>query len=66
MTIVFNKYRGAGNNFLIIDNRKGIFNPDDTKLVNKLCNRRFRIRTECENLTTNYTEIKDEEHGFAL
>jgi diaminopimelate epimerase len=43
MKIVFNKYQGAGNDFVIIDNRKGIFNPDDSILVNKLCDRRFGI-----------------------
>jgi diaminopimelate epimerase len=43
MTIVFNKYQGAGNDFIIIDNRKGIFNPDDSKLINRLCDRRFGI-----------------------
>ena len=43
MTIVFNKYQGAGNDFIIIDNRKSIFNPDDPRLINQLCNRRFGI-----------------------
>jgi diaminopimelate epimerase len=43
MTILFNKYQGAGNDFIIIDNRNGIFNPDDYKLINKLCDRRFGI-----------------------
>lgn len=43
MKITFNKYQGAGNDFVIIDNRKGIFNPDDYNLINKLCDRRFGI-----------------------
>jgi diaminopimelate epimerase len=43
MTIVFNKYQGAGNDFIIIDNRKSIFNPEDSTLINKLCDRRFGI-----------------------
>jgi diaminopimelate epimerase len=43
MTVVFNKYQGTGNDFIIIDNRKGIFNPDDSTLINKLCDRRFGI-----------------------
>jgi diaminopimelate epimerase len=42
-TIVFNKYQGAGNDFIIIDNRKDIFNPDNSNLINKLCDRRFGI-----------------------
>ncbi|MEI6048878.1 MAG: diaminopimelate epimerase [Bacteroidota bacterium] len=43
MTILFNKYQGAGNDFVIIDNRRGIFNPDDSGLIKRLCNRRFGI-----------------------
>lgn len=43
MTIQFNKYQGAGNDFIIIDNRKNIISPDDSNLINKLCNRRFGI-----------------------
>jgi diaminopimelate epimerase len=43
MTILFNKYQGAGNDFIIIDNRNGIFNPYDSNLINKLCDRRFGI-----------------------
>jgi diaminopimelate epimerase len=43
MTIAFNKYQGAGNDFIIIDNRNGQFNPEDFKLINKLCDRRFGI-----------------------
>jgi diaminopimelate epimerase len=43
MQIAFNKYQGTGNDFIIIDNRKGLFNPSDTILINKLCNRRFGI-----------------------
>jgi diaminopimelate epimerase len=43
MQIPFNKYQGTGNDFIIIDNREGIFNPSDTIIINKLCNRRFGI-----------------------
>jgi diaminopimelate epimerase len=43
MTVVFNKYQGAGNDFVIIDNRNNNFNPDDSRLINKLCDRRFGI-----------------------
>ena len=41
--ITFNKYQGAGNDFIIIDNRSSLVNPDDVKLINKLCDRRFGI-----------------------
>lgn len=43
MTIAFNKYQGTGNDFIIIDNRSGVFNPDNTSLINRLCDRRFGI-----------------------
>jgi diaminopimelate epimerase len=43
MIIVFNKYQGAGNDFIIIDNRNGLLNPADCGLINKLCDRRFGI-----------------------
>jgi diaminopimelate epimerase len=43
MTLAFNKYQGAGNDFIIIDNRNSVFNPEDQKMINKLCDRRFGI-----------------------
>jgi len=41
--IGFNKYQGAGNDFIIIDNRNSISNPDDAVLIKQLCDRRFGI-----------------------
>jgi diaminopimelate epimerase len=43
MTFAFNKFQGTGNDFIIIDNRKGGFNATDSKLIKKLCDRRFGI-----------------------
>lgn len=43
MIIPFNKYQGTGNDFIIIDNMKGNFNPGDAVTVKKLCDRRFGI-----------------------
>jgi diaminopimelate epimerase len=43
MTIPFNKYQGAGNDFIIIDNRSGIFEPSRDDVIRKLCDRRFGI-----------------------
>jgi diaminopimelate epimerase len=43
MIIGFNKYQGTGNDFIIIDNRKNVFDPDNSGLVAKLCDRRFGI-----------------------
>ncbi len=39
----FNKYQGAGNDFIIIDNRDNSFDPANYDLINRLCNRRFGI-----------------------
>ncbi len=43
MIINFNKYHGAGNDFIIIDNRDHSFNPGDQSLIEKLCDRHFGI-----------------------
>ena len=43
MTIQFYKYQGTGNDFILIDNRLETFFKNDTKLIERLCNRRFGI-----------------------
>lgn len=43
MLIYFNKYEGAGNDFIIIDNRTGVFPPSDEALIRQLCDRHFGI-----------------------
>ncbi len=43
MKIEFYKYQGTGNDFVILDNREGIFSELTPKQVNLLCNRRFGI-----------------------
>lgn len=39
----FSKYQGAGNDFILVDNRDSAFDRADEALVEKLCNRRFGI-----------------------
>ena len=43
MSLTFYKYQGTGNDFIIIDNRTGVFPKNDTRLITKLCNRHFGI-----------------------
>lgn len=43
MVLQFFKYQGTGNDFVVIDNRQGLFPKNDTKLIAKLCDRRFGV-----------------------
>lgn len=43
MEIHFYKYQGAGNDFIMVDNRKLFFPKSDSSLIHKLCDRRFGI-----------------------
>lgn len=41
--IAFSKYQGAGNDFVMIDNRSGFFPSENQRLIEWLCNRRFGV-----------------------
>ena len=43
MILSFYKYQGTGNDFIIIDNRQKIISKNDTKLIKRLCDRKFGI-----------------------
>ncbi|MFT3738865.1 MAG: diaminopimelate epimerase [Breznakibacter sp.] len=43
MKLKFHKYQGAGNDFVIVDNRDGHFDGDNEQLVRFLCDRRFGV-----------------------
>ncbi|MGS2761135.1 diaminopimelate epimerase [Sinomicrobium sp. M5D2P9] len=43
MHLIFYKYQGTGNDFVMIDNRQQQFPKNDTKLVASLCDRKFGI-----------------------
>lgn len=43
MEIHFYKYQGTGNDFIILDNRDGIYSSLNETQIKKICNRRFGI-----------------------
>jgi diaminopimelate epimerase len=43
LKIKFYKYQGAGNDFILIDNRKNAVKHQNPKLIARLCDRRFGI-----------------------
>ena len=43
MKILFNKYEGAGNDFIIVKNSPKLIDHSDNQLIKRLCDRRFGI-----------------------
>ncbi|MCX6294242.1 MAG: diaminopimelate epimerase, partial [Sphingobacteriales bacterium] len=43
MTLSFFKYQGTGNDFIILDNRAGLFDHLSTEIIEQLCHRKFGI-----------------------
>ncbi|GLB52366.1 diaminopimelate epimerase [Neptunitalea chrysea] len=61
MRLNFYKYQGAGNDFIMVDNREDTFPKHDITLINKLCDRKFGVGADGLILLEN-----DEEHDFKM
>ena len=61
MEIKFYKYHGTGNDFIILDNRKQIFDANDKYLISAMCDRHFGIGADGLILLEN-----SEKHDFAM
>lgn len=43
MVLAFEKYQGTGNDFILLDNRSGVWSDLSISVIQKLCDRRFGI-----------------------
>ncbi|ODT93367.1 MAG: diaminopimelate epimerase [Sphingobacteriales bacterium SCN 48-20] len=52
--LFFSKYQGTGNDFILLDNREGIYNTLSTEQIRHLCDRRFGIGADGLMLLNNH------------
>ena len=45
-SLPFFKYQGTGNDFTVVDNRQSIFDPTNTDLITRLCDRKFGVGSD--------------------
>ena len=56
MKFNFDKYHGAGNDFIIIDDRSSSFPKDNASIINQMCNRHMGIGADGLILVQNSSE----------
>ena len=61
MDLHFNKYQGAGNDFVVVDNRNKAFDASDHALIEFLCHRRFGVGADGLMLLE-----EDKEYDFSM
>jgi len=54
--IHFYKYQATGNDFVMIDNRMGVFNKENIQVIEKICDRRFGVGADGLILIEEYPE----------
>ncbi len=64
MTINFSKYQATGNDFILIDNRTGLFDSFTPTLIKFLCDRHFGIGADGLMLLNLHTEYDFEMRFF--
>ena len=64
MLVHFSKYHGAGNDFIIIDNRQGVILNEDHTVIRGLCDRHLGIGADGLILLTGHDEYDFEMNYF--
>ena len=60
MKLNFYKYQGTGNDFIMVDNRTSVLSKNDTKLIRRLCDRKFGIGADGLILLENSENSQDD------